>query len=603
MLKFKLFRAIRNPHFWAIAAIFIVIAIVGFSVIPIPNVDVVQSIVRMLLLVPITYSGFIFGRRGSITGLIASVLVLLPQVIFFSDIIPVALLESAVVLFTGILISVFLYLNNKSVKYYRLADEVLSEIIEGLPIPTFVINNKHQVTHWNTALEELTSIKKGDIIGTDYYWRAFYNEKAPTLADLILEDSTADKIISRYHGEAKKSSLIESAYEAESFFPAIGAKGKWLHFTASLIKNTKGRIVGAIETLEDITERLKAEEALRDSERKFRDLFESASDAIWVHDLEGNIQTANAAATKLTGYTVEELCRSNVKLFLTEESLLRSKDYESSLQSPHPVIMPYEQKVIRKDRSEALCMVTANPITHFGELKAFQNIARDVTEEKRLYENLRYYLREITRAQEEERKRISRELHDSTAQNLIALLHKMENLLDDRGTLPVRQAKALWSYYEEIRDILQEVRRFSRDLRPAILDDLGLLPAIDWLAGDVKNTYGVEVGIKISGSERRLSQDAELLFFRIIQEALRNVTKHSHASSAEVQIAFNDKNVTVTISDDGHGFQVPENLGGLPQIGKLGLAGMMERVQLIGGKLNIKSEPGKGTQVIVEAPV
>jgi len=228
---------------------------------------------------------------------------------------------------------------------------------------------------------------------------------------------------------------------------------------------------------------------------------------------------------------------------------------------------------------------------------------QDVTEQRNAEENLHHYLQEITRAQEEERKRIAHELHDDTTQNLIALLHQLENLLTERTKLPVREAKALWSFHEQIRDVVQGVRRFSRDLRPSILDDLGLLPALEWVAEELKNGYAVKASLKVVGNEQRLSPEAELLLFRIVQEALRNTAKHSRASKAEVKVEFKEHKITITISDDGVGFKLPENLGILPQTGKLGLAGMQERVQLLSGNLELKSELGKGTTVIVEAPI
>ena len=212
-------------------------------------------------------------------------------------------------------------------------------------------------------------------------------------------------------------------------------------------------------------------------------------------------------------------------------------------------------------------------------------------------------MQEITKAQEEERKRIARELHDSSAQNLIALLHQLDNLLTDRTKLPVSEAKALWGFYEQIRDTLQEVRRFSRDLRPSILDDLGLLPALEWVTEDLKSTYWIEVDLKVLGDERRLFPETELLLFRIVQEALRNIAKHAEATRAEVEVKFAEDKVAVTISDDGKGFEPPESLGALTPTGKLGLAGMQERVQLLGGRLKLESEPGKGTKIFVEAPV
>jgi signal transduction histidine kinase len=179
----------------------------------------------------------------------------------------------------------------------------------------------------------------------------------------------------------------------------------------------------------------------------------------------------------------------------------------------------------------------------------------------------------------------------------------LENLLNDQNDLPLKEAQSLWGFYERIRDILQEVRQFSRDLRPSILDDLGLLPALEYITEDIKSNYWIDVNLNVIGSERRLSPEAELLLFRIVQEALRNVAKHAKASRAEVKVEFEIDKVKVSIIDDGTGFELPENLGSLPQSGKLGLTGLRERAQLLGGTLKITSELKKGTSVIIEAPL
>jgi len=603
---------VRNPHFWVVAVMFAIGANLHYPQLPffwetegaLSFLGLTRhAIIRVFFLAPMTYAGFFFGIRGGIASLATAFSIMLPRVILISLYPADALFESISVIGIGSLVNLWFHFHRKDITRRESAEEMLSKIIDGSPIPSFVIDKEHRITHWNTAIESLSGIKKEKIVGTDRQWSAFYLDRRPVVADLIVDGASADEVELYYGGKARKSRLIKEAYEAEDFFPILGEGGRWLHFTASPLRDNSGEIIGAIETLQDVTERKRAEEALHKSEKSFRDLFESAYDAIWVHDLEGNIQTANEAAAKLSGYPVEELLGKNVRSFLDDESLNLAREVGDKLTRQQPVDMPYEQRLVRKNGSEAICMVNTNLITSDGKPKGFQNIARDVTEEKRMQENLRYYLQQITKAQEEERKRIAHELHDSTAQALIAQLHQLESLLQDKVRLPVRKAKSLWVFYEQTRDILQEVRRFSRDLRPSILDDLGLMPALEWVTGELKNEYGTEVSLNVAGNERRFSPEVELVLFRIVQEALRNIGKHAQALRAEVKVKFDVKKVVVTISDDGVGFQPPESLGELSRIGKLGLAGMQERAQLIGGKLTLQSKVGKGTIVTIEAPV
>jgi len=141
-------------------------------------------------------------------------------------------------------------------------EEMLYQIVNGMTIPAFVIDKHHRVIYWNTACENLTGIKSDEIIGTDRQWMAFYPEERPVMADLIV-DGQSDEVIEKYYGEIyQKSDLIEGAYEAEAFFPSLGEKGMWLFFTAAPLKNSDGEVIGAIETLQDITVRKNLEKSL-----------------------------------------------------------------------------------------------------------------------------------------------------------------------------------------------------------------------------------------------------------------------------------------------------------------------------------------------------
>jgi len=349
-------------------------------------------------------------------------------------------------------------------------------------------------------------------------------------------------------------------------------------------------------------ERLMAQR-LAVSERNYRGLFENAYDAIWVHDLAGNIMVANKATEELTGYSVEELTQMNAKAFLSDEGFNLAGEIRRKLMEKEPVAQPYEQRLIKKDGTEAILMLTTSLITEDGKPTAFQHIARDITEEKRMQENLRYYLQEITKAQEEERKRIARELHDDTSQALYALSRQVDNFLRGNVHLAPSDAAFVKELRQQLDEALEGVRRFSQALRPPMLDDLGLLPAVRWLIGEMEKFMETEIDLKVSGGERRLPPEVELTLFRAIQEALRNVWRHAQATKAEVAIEFCESKIRVSVSDNGKGFEPLEGMESLPRAGKLGLAGIWERCRLLGGSLKVHSEPGKGTTLVGEVPI
>ncbi|MBI2870048.1 MAG: PAS domain S-box protein [Chloroflexi bacterium] len=345
------------------------------------------------------------------------------------------------------------------------------------------------------------------------------------------------------------------------------------------------------------------QEELRTSEQRYRELFVNAHDAILLHDLDGFMITGNRAAEKLTGYSVQEMAGLDVRSFLSEDSLVLAGQIREKLLRGEPVEQPYEQHIIRKDRTEAIIQLSTSIVRSNDKPVAFQHIARDITEEKRMQENLRFYLQQATMAQEEERRRISRELHDETIQALVVLSRNLDALSSGGGNeLSAETRLRLEELRQQANSIMTEVRRLSQDLRPAALDRLGLLPTLEWLTADVGRYSGIATRLNIIGEERRLPEEVELVLFRITQEALRNVWRHARATSAEVTVEFEAGRVRIVIHDNGTGFALPRTIGDLARDGKLGLAGIQERARLVGANLNIQSQPGAGTSVIIELP-
>ncbi len=206
-------------------------------------------------------------------------------------------------------------------------------------------------------------------------------------------------------------------------------------------------------------------------------------------------------------------------------------------------------------------------------------------------------LRKVILAQEEERKRIARELHDETSQSLAALVMRLDTSLAGTADVPARARLA------ETRGIavraLEELHRLLLDLRPSVLDDLGLTSAIRWCAERHLEPLGVAVRCEFSGLPQRLPPEIETTLFRVVQEAITNIAKHAEAETVLVQCAARPDAVTIEIEDDGKGF-APETVAGGTG---LGLTGMRERVELLGGTFEVESAPGQGTRIVLTAPV
>ncbi len=186
------------------------------------------------------------------------------------------------------------------------SEQRLHNVIQGSPIPTFVIGQDHKVLYWNTALEELTRINAEEIIGTTNHWRAFYSGERPCMADLLV-DQAVDAIPQYYSNKYIKSRLIEDAYEVTDFFPELGDWGKWLRFTAAVVRDSRGDVVGAIETLEDVSEQKLGEQALRNSEQRLQSVIQGSPIPTFVIGKDHRIIYWNKALEELSGIKAEEV--------------------------------------------------------------------------------------------------------------------------------------------------------------------------------------------------------------------------------------------------------------------------------------------------------
>ncbi|MBI4259675.1 MAG: GAF domain-containing sensor histidine kinase [Actinobacteria bacterium] len=250
--------------------------------------------------------------------------------------------------------------------------------------------------------------------------------------------------------------------------------------------------------------------------------------------------------------------------------------------------------------------VPDRPLSHADEdlLRAVAGQIGVALDNARLHrderDRLRSYVQEVTRAQEEERKRLARELHDTVAQDLVRLVRGLDGMTE----APAARSDEMTA--GDLRGlggaILEDVRRVGRDLRPTVLDDLGLVAGLEWLSSDLRVRSGIEATFRVSGRRRRLPGEVELVLFRIAQEALTNVEKHAGAGTVAVLARFEAGSVRLVVEDDGRGFE-PARSHRLAREGRFGLVGMEERARLVGGSIDVRSRPGGGTAVSVEVPL
>ncbi len=361
-------------------------------------------------------------------------------------------------------------------------------------------------------------------------------------------------------------------------------------------------------------------EELQKSESKYRLLTETAGDLIFLLEPDGTLGFLSSSTQAILGYEPHALLGTSFSQLLAPGSRVSAPTYLLNPQAATEREGQCEVEVLRRDGGSAYLEIISAPVYENGCFRGEQGIARDISEKKRMEreiarrqrqlrrsqkreEQLTGYAATVIAAQEEERRRIARDLHDDTAQALIALSRQIEAVRDEIGERPEVAQRKLDDLRKITDQTLASVRRFSRDLRPSVLDDLGLVPALEWLVAENARRYKITTRLKVTGDERRLPPEVELACFRIAQEALNNSSKHAQATGAAVEFAFGPGWCRLSVSDNGNGFESPPDIADLAGRGRMGVMGMHERATLLGGNLSVRTAPGEGTRISVTIPL
>jgi PAS domain S-box-containing protein len=379
------------------------------------------------------------------------------------------------------------------------------------------------------------------------------------------------------------------------------------------------RIYGAAQ---DITQAKESEQALRASEEKYRNLVESISEVIYEIDENGLVSYVSPAVEALLGYQPQEVEGRHLREFVAQEDTLRILRAFRNILSGAGAGGEY--RVRAKSGETRWVQTTTQPIYQGERWGGVRGVLVDVTDRMRADQELRAYRdhlehlveqrtaqlrsaydrlallsRELMHAQEAERRHIARELHDEIGQGLTALRMSLQ-AARQAHSVPVPQMEDAIRIAEHA---LHQVRDLSLDLRPSLLDDLGLVPALRWYLDRQAQRAGLSIDFEASIPDERLPADVEVACFRFVQEALTNVARHAQARRVQVRVRRRDRGLALEVADDGIGFDVAGTLEDAVAGGSMGLLGMRERVQLAGGQMEIESRQGSGTLIRARFPL
>lgn len=370
--------------------------------------------------------------------------------------------------------------------------------------------------------------------------------------------------------------------------------------TISPVRDSKGHIIGASKIARDITDRKQAEQ----SRNLLAAIVDSSDDAIVSKNLDGIIRSWNKGAERIFGYTAEEAIGEHITLIIPPDRHAEEDDILARLRRGER-IDHFQTVRRRKDGMLLDVSLTISPVRDSsGQIIGASKVARDITVQKRTAEKMRIAdesLR-LMRVQDEERRRIAREFHDSAGQTLTVLGLSLAQLIQNAEVVAPELAKQGKEIEEVVQQLHREIRTTSYLLHPPLLDEAGLKSAVSWYVQGIVERSGMAIDLSISDDFGRLPADMELAIFRVVQECLTNIHRHAESKTAFIRIARENGSVFIEVRDEGKGIS-PERLAEIQSRGSgVGIAGIRERLRQFEGELNIVPT-SSGTRVIARIPL
>ena len=467
----------------------------------------------------------------------------------------------------------------------RASEERFRVTFEEAPVGMAICVDDGVIAKANRALSRMSGYTQEELIGT-------HARDLTHPEDRELSGPSVKKLL----GGEIPSFTLEKRYLRKDGEPF------WAQATTAAVQGPDGKVAFALGIVEDITERKRAEEALRQSERRFRNYFEQGLIGMAVTSVDKRWLEVNDRLCEILGYRREELTATNWA------ALTHPDDVESNLRLFNPLLageidhFTLNKRYLKKDGSIVHATIHTRAFRkEDGTIDHIVTLIEDITERKRAEEALeqeRQTLWHMLQASDHERQTISYDIHDGLAQYLAAAAMQLQVFDGFRDSNPEEAKKAYDAATQLVRQSHAEARRLVSEVRPPVIDEIGLETAISHLVYEQRRRGGTEIECRSSVQFGRLPPILENAIYRMVQEALTNACKHSKSKKVTVTMTQQGQDVRLEVRDWGIGFD-PESVGK----GHFGLEGIRQRVRLLGGRLTIESAPGSGTLVQVVVPV
>ncbi|HXX19292.1 MAG TPA: PAS domain S-box protein [Candidatus Acidoferrum sp.] len=452
-----------------------------------------------------------------------------------------------------------------------LNDQILSSAQEGV----VVADHELRIVVWNAFVENLTGVKKQEAIGRNAL------ELFPSLREVGMEGLAERALAGEY------ITGLDLPFQVST----TGRSG-WVAVSAGPLRNSDGNVIGTLTMLRDITERRQMEAALRESSEFNKQVIENTGEGISVCDREHRTLLWNPFMEEITGRSAEEVLGKNqLDLFPFLRAQGIDTFFNRALQGETCFTPEFRYRSSATNKSGWAVSRFCPLRNSKGEIIGVLSNLREVTESKEREEELRRLSSRLLQLQDEERRRIARDLHDSFAQRVLAVNLNLTLLEQAAGPLEERARRAVTETREIMSDFAKEIRSLSYVLHPPVLDELGLASAIEEFASGFSERSGIHVEVEIAPQAERLPQEAEVALFRIVQEALSNVQRHSGSPTAKIRIVQQDHQLILEVADQGHWRARRRSREPRSEAERLGVGilGMRERMRQLGGSLEIVS--------------